>query len=127
MNLDEINKLKNANEAVKQGKFSPWTNWGSEMARAKAIRRLYKFLPKSDRDIEKLSKVIELDNQSTDFKAEKAEFQKKQAQKADDGLFSDVEIVQEMPEQEPQEIKVVIDNEDENIELDRLAKEQESK
>ena len=117
------------NESGKKGKFSECTNWKPDMARAKAVRRLYKSCHKSDKRIMEISNILQLDNDASnvDFKAEKAEFQKKQAQKADDGLFSDVEIVQEMPEQEPQEIKVVIDNEDENIELDRLAKEQESK
>lgn len=43
----QIEKRKNMNEAVKKGKFSPWSDWGVEMACVKALRAICGRLPRS--------------------------------------------------------------------------------
>lgn len=43
----QIEKRKMMNDAVKSGKFSPWTNWAVEMACVKALRAICGRLPRS--------------------------------------------------------------------------------
>ncbi len=72
----EMDKIMSKSEAVKASKYSSWTDWWGEMARAKVIRRLYKYLPKTEA-AEALTKAIELTN-DIDFKAEKLKFEQQE-------------------------------------------------
>ena len=79
MDKKEVDKIMSKSEAVKASKYSSWTDWWDEMARAKVIRRLYKYLPKTD-ITEALTKAIELTN-DIDFEAEKQKFEQEKREK----------------------------------------------
>lgn len=69
MDIEEIEKImdmSDAYQAFKGGRITktPWENWTNEMAKKSAIKRLCKFLPKTDR-WDKLNEAIGIDN--TDF------------------------------------------------------------
>ena len=88
MDKKEVDKIMSKSEAVKAKKYSSWTDWWDEMARAKVIRRLYKYLSKTETN-EALTKVIELTN-DIDFEAEKQKFEQEKREmvaKRHDAIF----------------------------------------
>lgn len=62
MPLDELVLVKSASEAAAKGRKSPYDKWEAEMFRKAPIRRLFKLLPKSDRN-EMLFHAIGLDEE----------------------------------------------------------------
>lgn len=103
MDIKEVEKLMNKNESVKRGKYSAWTEWWDEMARAKVIRRLYKYLNKSDLTNNKLIKTIELTN-DIDFKDEKAKYdlsKKEEENKKYGKVFNTAELEPVPPKTSP--------------------------
>lgn len=50
----EVEKIKQRSEAVKSGKSSPWDTDESEMYKKTAIRRLFKYLPKTEISVQAL-------------------------------------------------------------------------
>lgn len=48
LTYDEVEKLRKMSPGQKKGLADPWKTWYDEMAKAKAIKRLSKFLPLSD-------------------------------------------------------------------------------
>ncbi len=64
MDMDEIEKIKNASEAVKAKKKSPWDMWFGEMAKKVVIRRAFKTWPRSDHHVAetRLANAIEISN-----------------------------------------------------------------
>jgi len=84
MDKKEVDKIMSKSEAVKASKYSSWTDWWDEMARAKVIRRLYKYIPKTEMGTE-LQNVIELTN-DIDFEAERKKFEQEQLEKRDKRL-----------------------------------------
>jgi len=79
MDKKEVDKIMSKSEAVKASKYSSWTDWWDEMARAKVIRRLYKYIPKTEMGTE-LQNVIDLTN-DIDFKAERLKFEQEKMEK----------------------------------------------
>lgn len=100
MNIKEVEKLMNKNESVKRGKYSAWTDWWDEMARAKVIRRLYKYLNKSDLTNNRLIKTIELTN-DIDFKAEKDKYNQLKKEEEDKKYGKVFNTVEPVPEPAP--------------------------
>ena len=62
MALDELQLVKSTSEAVKKQQASPYDKWEAEMFRKAPIRRLFKLLPKSDRN-EILFRAIAIDEE----------------------------------------------------------------
>jgi len=62
--INEIRELSDSYRAFKSGKAksSIWNDWYSEMARKTVIKRLYKYIPKTERSAV-VAEAIELDNQ----------------------------------------------------------------
>lgn len=79
MNKVEVDKIMSKSEAVKAKKYSSWTDWWGEMARKAVIRRLYKYLSKTNITVA-LEKAIELTN-DIDFKAEKQKFEQEKRER----------------------------------------------
>lgn len=78
MNKDELDYIKERSDSYKayvanKTRSAIWVEWESEMCRKTVIKRLVKYLPKSDQH-EQLAKVIELDNQ--DYKADHWQIEK---------------------------------------------------
>lgn len=92
----DIERLKNANQAVKAGKFSPWSDWYDEMSKGKALKRLSKLLPTTN----EMALLNHLDNLAETGK--NLEFDiKKIAGKKDLNLLTEgteVELVDEVEE-----------------------------
>lgn len=70
MDIDEVNEIRDSSEGYKafkagRAKSAIWEDWYEEMARKTVIKRLVKYLPKSNYD--KLAKAIDLANE--DYKA----------------------------------------------------------
>ncbi len=84
MDKEEVDKIMSKSEAVKANKYSSWTEWWGEMARGKVIRRMYKFLSKTNITVA-LEKAIELTN-DIDFEAEKQKFEQEAKEKRDKRL-----------------------------------------
>lgn len=55
---NKLDQIKSMNQAVKRGKFSPWTDWAAEMYEAKAI----KYVASKMSTDEKTARAIEVEN-----------------------------------------------------------------
>jgi len=55
---NKLDQIKMMNQAVKRGKFSPWTDWAAEMYEAKAI----KYVASKMSIDEKTAKAVEIEN-----------------------------------------------------------------
>lgn len=107
MSKSEIDNIMNRSESAKSGSFSPWKTDYSEMARKTVLRRAYKYLPKSNREVaEKLEALNS--NDFDDF--ELVETKSKAARVFDDyeetpkvALPLQAEIAQSVPEPEVQQ------------------------
>jgi recombination protein RecT len=76
MNEEEINEIRSMSESYKayesgKTKSSVWIDFYDEMARKTVIKRLCKYLPKTDK-WEKINEAIELDNE--DYKITESQF-----------------------------------------------------
>lgn len=65
MEVDKLNEVRDCSESWKNDKtrqYSPWYKHWEEMARKTVIRRLYKYLPRSGRNLEKVDEAIQADD-----------------------------------------------------------------
>jgi recombination protein RecT len=65
MDKDDIEKVRGCSESWKNDKtraYSPWFTHEGEMWRKTVIRRLYKLLPRSGRNLEKVNQAIQADD-----------------------------------------------------------------
>jgi recombination protein RecT len=93
--VEEINKRKNANQAVKKGFKSAWDDWYDEMALKSALKKLSKLIPQSV----ELARAIELDNKAESGKVREVNFEamlspKKQEGPGIESLLDDSQIIE---------------------------------
>jgi len=65
MELEEIYKIRECSESWKNTEkrsSSPWFNHEDEMSRKTVIRRLYKYLPRSGKNLEKVDEALKADD-----------------------------------------------------------------
>lgn len=63
---EDLNKIRDCSESWKNEKtraYSPWLKHWDEMARKTVVRRLYKYLPRSGRNTQKIDEAILVDDQ----------------------------------------------------------------